>query len=314
MVASFIFSNWSLANYNGIYNVCSNEIKSIPTRSNTAKDLYLDASCIYIFIGTILSRSRCLLGMEQYFVKFAAICNYEKNGSESRALVEYSEHIQEESKKEDPVISKSDFSLNELRAGEKLFARSSEFILSVVENNGFPDIALPEIAFAGRSNVGKSSLINSLVGMKKLARVSNTPGRTQTINFFNQNDALVLVDLPGFGYAKASKDDITRWKLLTFDYLRGRVNLECVFLLIDSRHGIKPIDIEVMNILDEAAVSYQIVLTKLDKVKKESLNSLCKNTNSIISKHGAARPFFHLTSSKDNIGLDLLRSTIFKLI
>ena len=241
--------------------------------------------------------------MEQYFVKFAAICNYEKNGSESRALVEYSEHIQEESKKEDPVISKSDFSLNELRAGEKLFARSSEFILSVVENNGFPDISLPEIAFAGRSNVGKSSLINSLVGMKKLARVSNTPGRTQTINFFNQNDALVLVDLPGFGYAKASKDDITRWKLLTFDYLRGRVNLECVFLLIDSRHGIKPIDIEVMNILDEAAVSYQIVLTKLDKVKKESLNSLCNNTNSIISKHGAARPFFHLTSSKDNIGL-----------
>ncbi|MFQ3360669.1 MAG: ribosome biogenesis GTP-binding protein YihA/YsxC [Alphaproteobacteria bacterium] len=229
-------------------------------------------------------------------------------------MVEYSEHIQEESKKEDPVISKSDFSLNELRAGEKLFARSSEFILSVVENNGFPDISLPEIAFAGRSNVGKSSLINSLVGMKKLARVSNTPGRTQTINFFNQNDALVLVDLPGFGYAKASKEDITRWKTLTFDYLRGRVKLECVFLLIDSRHGIKPIDIEVMNILDEAAVSYQIVLTKLDKVKKESLNSLCNNTNSIISKHGAARPFFHLTSSKDNIGLDLLRSTIFKLI
>jgi len=229
-------------------------------------------------------------------------------------LVEYSEHLQKESREEQQVISKDDFTFGELFSGKKLFAKPSEFILSVVENKGFPNINLPEIAFAGRSNVGKSSLINSLVGMKKLARVSNTPGRTQTINFFNQNDTLVLVDLPGFGYAKASKEDIIRWKFLTFDYLRGRVNLSCVFLLIDSRHGIKPIDIEVMNILDEAAVSYQIVLTKLDKIKKESLSALCKNIDSVISKHGAARPFFHLTSSKDNIGLDLLRSTIFKLI
>ena len=170
------------------------------------------------------------------------------------------------------------------------------------------------MAFAGRSNVGKSSLINSVTNVSGLARVSNTPGRTQMINFFSQGDAFFIVDLPGFGYAKASKESIRQWSQLTRDYLLGRKELETVFFLIDSRHGIKEIDENIMEILDKSAVSYQIILTKFDKIKKNEVDNLLLKTNEKISRRPAARPGILATSSKDKFGIDLLRCLIYRII
>ena len=197
-----------------------------------------------------------------------------------------------------------------IECGRWLFAQECVFVSGAANYDGVPEADLPEIAFVGRSNVGKSSLINALAGRKTLARTSNTPGRTQQINFFRLQDALMLADLPGYGYAKASKTEIKRWTRLIFDYLRGRPSLRRVCRLIDARHGLKDKDIEVMKDLDEAAVSYQIVLTKCDKVKPGALLRLTDSTSSRIAKHVAAHPTIIRTSSLRNEGIEALRAEL----
>jgi GTP-binding protein len=204
----------------------------------------------------------------------------------------------------------TEVSKQQLEAGRLLFARDVDFMRSAVSLETLPPPDLPEICFAGRSNVGKSSLINALTNRKGLARASNTPGRTRELNYFNVDGRLFIVDLPGFGYAKASKTDIARWQTLTKAYLRGRAGLRRVFLLVDSRHGIKPSDIEVMDMLDETAVTYQIILTKIDKLKKGQLSRVTEGTLKTIAKRPAAFPSVIQTSSEKKHGLDLLRTEI----
>jgi len=198
----------------------------------------------------------------------------------------------------------------QLDAGRQLFARPVTFMLSVVSFQQLPAPVLPEVCFAGRSNVGKSSLINALTGQKNLARASNTPGRTRELNYFNVDDRIRLVDLPGYGYARASKTDIARWTKLTRQFLAGRQGLRRVFLLIDSRHGLKSGDLDIMSMLDDTAVIYQIVLTKVDKLKKGELEKVTSATLSAIAKRPAAFPGLISTSSVKKDGLDELRAEI----
>jgi len=195
-----------------------------------------------------------------------------------------------------------------------LFAQECTFVAGADKMEILPAPTLPEIAFAGRSNVGKSSLINALLNRKTLARISHTPGRTQQLNFFLLGKHFYIVDMPGYGYAAVSKDKIKAWSHLIHDYLRGRVPLKRVFLLIDSRHGFKPSDLVVMTELDKAAVSYQIVLTKSDKSTGPQLESLLTSVNDVLKKHPAAYPTPLLTSSLTKEGLDPLRKTIAELI
>ncbi|PHS41187.1 MAG: YihA family ribosome biogenesis GTP-binding protein [Robiginitomaculum sp.] len=200
-----------------------------------------------------------------------------------------------------------------IELGRRLFARPVDFVKSVVGLEHLPDASLPEICFAGRSNVGKSSLINALCNQKGLARASNTPGRTRELNYFNMSDRLYLVDLPGYGYARASKTDIAHWTKLTRDFLRGRAPLRRIFLLIDSRRGIMEADKEVMAMLDETAVPYQIVLTKIDKLKKGQLEKVFADSQQKISKRPAAHPAVLVTSAEKKSGLDELRAEIVSL-
>ncbi len=204
----------------------------------------------------------------------------------------------------------SDVSKSQIEAGRLLFARDVTFMLSAVSLETLPPARLPEICFAGRSNVGKSSLINALTNRKGLARASNTPGRTRELNYFNVDERLFVVDLPGYGYAKASKTDIARWTELTRQFLFGRASLRRVFLLIDSRHGLKDSDRELMAMLDETAVTYQLILTKIDKLKKGELDKVIEKTEKQIAKRPAAFPKIINTSSETHIGLDLLRAEI----
>jgi GTP-binding protein len=197
-----------------------------------------------------------------------------------------------------------------LEAGRLLFAGPIEFERGVVAMDHLPDADLAEIAFAGRSNVGKSSLINAVTGRKKLARASTEPGRTRELNFFLIPKRLRLVDLPGYGYAKAGKADIERWTALTRDYLRGRTSLKRVLLLIDARHGVKAHDKDVMDALDLAAVNYQVVLTKADKLKASEIDAAAKSTAALIAKRPAAHPELRVTSAETGMGLDLLRADI----
>ena len=194
-----------------------------------------------------------------------------------------------------------------------LFARPVEFMLSVVAMQHLPPPDLPEVCFAGRSNVGKSSLINAVTGQNKLARASNTPGRTRELNYFDVSSRLRLVDLPGYGYAKASKTHIAVWTRLTRQFLRGRAPLRRVFLLIDSRRGVKDTDLEVMDMLDETAVPYQIVLTKIDKLKKGQLETVTVQVISKIEKRPAAHPLIITTSSEKKNGIAELRAEIASL-
>ena len=167
-----------------------------------------------------------------------------------------------------------------------------------------------EITFAGRSNVGKSSLLNALTNRKQLARVSNTPGRTQSLNFFRIDEKFFLVDIPGYGYARASKNEIEKWNRVMRSYLSGRATLRRVFLLIDSRHGIKDVDKEMVTRLDEAAVNYQLVLTKIDKIKKSDLDKVMNQCKEFVSTHGAAHPEIIATSSEKNDGIEAIRREI----
>ncbi len=194
--------------------------------------------------------------------------------------------------------------------GQWLFTQECRFLRGVERIEDLPEFGLPEIAFAGRSNVGKSSLVNSLTGQLTLARTSNTPGRTQQLNFFSLANRLLLVDMPGYGYAEAPKSLIARWQKLLKHYLRGRPTLHRVFLLIDSRHGLKENDLEMMKMLDEAAVSYQIILTKTDKIKLDAAARVHQETVDILTKHPAAHPHVILTSSQTKTGMDHLKAEI----
>src|SRR5215831_17170437 len=185
-----------------------------------------------------------------------------------------------------------------LEQGRLLFAQECEFVRGAADLSGIPPTRLPEVAFVGRSNVGKSSLVNALTGRKTLARVSNTPGRTREINFFNLGKRLMLADLPGYGYAKVSKAEHARWTELIFAYLRGRPNLRRAALLIDARRGPLPNDIEVMDLLDRAAVSYQLVLTKVDKLKPAELRDAEAKTDAESRRHAAAHPELIATSAE----------------
>ena len=198
------------------------------------------------------------------------------------------------------------------REARRLFSGPISFLKSAPELKFLPDPALPEIAFAGRSNVGKSSLINRLTNRTGLARTSNTPGRTQELNFFEVGAPPVfrLVDMPGYGFAKAPKDVARRWRYLVNDYLRGRQVLKRALLLIDSRHGIKEIDREIIEMLDAAAVSYRIVLTKADKVKATELAAVQAAVEAEARKHAAAHPEIIATSSEGGLGMDRLREAV----
>ncbi|MCB1681404.1 MAG: YihA family ribosome biogenesis GTP-binding protein [Alphaproteobacteria bacterium] len=203
-----------------------------------------------------------------------------------------------------------EFTDQQIEAARILFSGPCDFMLGVAGLEQLPEASRPEVAFAGRSNVGKSSLVNALTGRKTLARTSNTPGRTQQLNFFNLSDALNLVDMPGYGYAKVSKTQIAEWTKLIFQYLRGRPNLRCVFILVDSRHGIKDSDTELMKMLDEAAVSYRLVLTKIDKIKDQARDKIAQQTLEALKKRAAAFPAVASTSAEKNIGIAELRAII----
>ena len=204
------------------------------------------------------------------------------------------------------------FTDEQIEAARVLFAQPATFVLGCAKIEQLPEPDLPEVAFAGRSNVGKSSLINGLVGMHKLARASNEPGRTREVNFFDLAGRLRLVDLPGYGWAKAGKQVTKKFQNLGRDYLRGRVSLKRVYLLIDSRHGLKSVDTEALDTLDEAAVSYQIVLTKADKLKKGEGEAMVEQTLKAISKRPAAFPAVILTSAEKGEGLPELRAEIMR--
>jgi GTP-binding protein len=197
-----------------------------------------------------------------------------------------------------------------LEAARKLFARETVFLMGAAAIAGLPEPDLPEVAFAGRSNVGKSSLINAVAGRKELARASNEPGRTREVNFFVLDERLRLVDLPGYGFAKVSRDVAKKFQNLGRSYLRGRPNLKRAYLLIDARHGLKPVDGEALDAFDQAAVSYQIVLTKADKLKPAEVAKVTAATLQAVSKRPAAFPRVLATSAETGQGIPELRAEI----
>ena len=201
-------------------------------------------------------------------------------------------------------------SAEEIEAGRLLFAAECQFFYAAQKIDQLPEPGLPEIAFAGRSNVGKSSLINALAGHKALARASNTPGRTRQLNFFDLGRRLVLVDMPGYGYAQAAKDIKADWQDLMFAYLRGRPTLQRVVLLLDSRIELKESDLAVMGLLDSAAVTYQLVLTKADAIGPTKLGRKQAEVEALIPKHAAAYPVLLTTSSETGLGVEGLRAAL----
>ena len=206
------------------------------------------------------------------------------------------------------------FTSDETEAGRRLFARDWQFFHAAPTTAALPPMQGIEIAFAGRSNVGKSSLINALTGRKALARTSNTPGRTQELIFFSSGPPLTIVDMPGYGFAEAPKAKVQAWTALIHDYLRGRANLARVYVLIDARHGLKPTDEPVLKTLDEAAVSYAVVLTKSDQVRASALAETIQAVQAGLAKHPAAFPEILTTSSRSGEGVENLRAAIARLL
>jgi len=200
-----------------------------------------------------------------------------------------------------------------LEAGRLLFAKECEFIFGTEQLHMLPDATLPEICFVGRSNVGKSSLVNALTGRKTLARTSNTPGRTQQLNFFDLGGRLRLVDMPGYGYAEVPKEKREAWTEMVKGFLRGRVTVKRALVLVDGRHGLKPADHEMMDLLDKSGVAYQVVLTKADKPKAGELKRVLEATRTGIVKHPAAHPEIVVTSSHAGLGIPELRASLAQL-
>jgi GTP-binding protein len=211
-------------------------------------------------------------------------------------------------------MSASAFTLEETETGRKLFAAEWRFLSAAASFESLPPMAGIEIAFAGRSNVGKSSLINALTNRNALARTSNTPGRTQELIFFAATGPLTLVDMPGYGYAAAPKAKIAAWTALIRVYLRGRVNLARVYVLVDGRHGLKAADTEVLDLLDEAAVSYEIVLTKADEVKPAALDATIAAVTAAVRKRPASYPDVLATSARTGAGIADLRAAVVRLM
>ncbi len=207
-----------------------------------------------------------------------------------------------------PIADEPDHATSEL--GRKMFAGEINFLKGVVDMSGLPPADRLEVCFAGRSNVGKSTLINALTGRKALARASNTPGRTQEINYFTMGESHYLVDLPGYGFANAPVVVVQKWQALLKQYLSGRQTLRRAFVLVDARHGIKPVDEEIMSLLDSAAVTFQCVLTKTDKIKDGDREALLAQVRSRLAPHPAAFPELILTSSEKGEGIATLRATI----
>ena len=207
-----------------------------------------------------------------------------------------------------------DLSEELIKEGQLLFEEKPFFVRGVVDVMGLPVGTLPEFAFAGRSNVGKSSLINAVTGVPKLARASATPGRTQELNFFEQKNKFYIVDLPGYGFASAPEAKVQTWTRLIHDYLRGRQTLRRVFLLIDIRHGIKSVDENIMKMLDKAAVSYQIILTKGDKVSSVEAKKILEKVMETGKKHVACYPEMIVTSAEKNKNIDLVRAEFIKVL
>lgn len=193
-----------------------------------------------------------------------------------------------------------------------LFAKPIRFVAGVATLEQLPELNLPEVAFIGRSNVGKSSLLNALIGQNHLARTSGTPGATRQLNFFNLHEVVHLVDVPGYGYAKAPKKDVKQWQNLLFDYLRGRRQLARAFVLVDARHGVKEADEEMLTRLDDAAVSYQFVLTKVDKA--EDVETIKQKVMAVAAKHPAAHPGIVTTSAHEKLGIDGLRDAVLEAL
>lgn len=199
---------------------------------------------------------------------------------------------------------------DDMEAGRLLFAGRVEFLKGVVAMGGLPPADRPEVCFAGRSNVGKSSLINALTGRRTLARASNTPGRTQEINYFTLGEARYLVDLPGYGYAEAPVAVVAKWQALLRAYLAGRATLRRAFVLIDARHGVKKVDEDILTLLDRSAVPFQTVLTKIDKISTDTLDATIDQVRAALARHPAAFPELVLTSSEKGTGIDTLRGVI----
>jgi len=212
-----------------------------------------------------------------------------------------------------PLPVEDSFTPEEIEAGRYLFAQTCTFLLGAAGLDQIPQSTLPEIAFAGRSNVGKSSLVNALTGRKTLARTSHTPGRTQQLNFFDLGERMIIADMPGYGYARAPKDQVAKWTRLVNAYLKGRPQLMRVLVLIDARHGIKDTDRTVMKMLDTAAVSYQVVLTKTDKVKAGPLEKLLEKMHGELAHHVAAHPIIRGTSAAKGLGIEELRAELVRL-
>jgi GTP-binding protein len=208
------------------------------------------------------------------------------------------------------VTTDAAFDEEAIEAARKLFARPVAFMLGAAQIDGLPPADEPEVAFAGRSNVGKSSLINALVNRKDLAHASNSPGRTREVNFFRLDERFRLVDLPGYGFARAARSDVKKFQNLGRSYLRGRANLKRAYLLIDARHGLKPVDDEAMAAFDTAAVSYQIVLTKADKIAPGEVEAVTARTLAAVARRPAAFPRVIATSAEKGTGLAELRAEI----